>query len=294
MIFWLTSCWRASAGVHPFHAAEPGALMYNILHLDPVPVGEMCPGCPEALEAIVSRLLNREPDLRYQILEDVLFDCEPVLLELQKARATELVARARQLKTETQSETAQALIRQALELDPTNQAPRELREDLQKEFRRRAIQPRIQSLLRKAEDELTAGNFAGAIERFESALRLDPEDVQIRQGLEKAQEHFAASRRLEQLLADANQALVAGELSSAQRHGSEAQSIAPADTRVKELITRVQEGLAERERQRRLSEQLDRARRLVEVQAWTEAGALLVNLESEFPGSGKLWHCARR
>lgn len=276
------------AGVHPFHAPEAAALMYNILHLDPVPVDELCPDCPELLATIVGRLLNREPDLRYQILEDVLFDCEPVLLELQKAKASDLVAQARQLKAETQAEAAQALVRQALELDPANRAARELREELQKEFRRRAIQPRIQDLLRKAEDQLAAGNFSDAIQRFESALRLDPGDADIRQALEKARAHFAESRRLEQLLSDANHSLHAGELTSAQRHGSEALRIAPDDARVKELMRRLQRELAERERQRRLAEDVDRARRLIEVQAWTEAGTLLSKLASEFPGHSEI------
>ncbi len=98
-------------GVHPFHAPEAAALMYNVLHLNPVPICEVCPNCPEALNGIVGHLLNRDPELRYQALDDVLFDCEPVLLQLRKATACDLLFEAQRLKSQAQLESAQALIR---------------------------------------------------------------------------------------------------------------------------------------------------------------------------------------
>ena len=66
-------------GVHPFHAVDAAAQMYNILSVEPMPVGEVCPDCPVELQAVVARLLQKDPELRYQVLDDVLFDLEPVL-----------------------------------------------------------------------------------------------------------------------------------------------------------------------------------------------------------------------
>src|SRR5579871_1877652 len=81
------------SGIHPFHAAEPAALMYNILSLEPVPLKEVFPDCP-ALQPVITRLLQKDPELRYQSLEDVLFDCEPILVALKRAQAHDLFEQA--------------------------------------------------------------------------------------------------------------------------------------------------------------------------------------------------------
>ncbi len=135
---------------------------------------------------------------------------------------------------------------------------------------------------------MSAGHFAEAVQRFQSALRLDPDDSQIRLGLEKAREALAQSRRVAELLAAAKTALLAGDLSGAQHHAAEALRVAPSDDQPSDIMRQVQAALTERDRQRRLSEGVERARRLIDISSWSEAEALLLQLKVEFAANSEL------
>jgi serine/threonine-protein kinase len=53
------------AGRRPFTASDPAELSYRQMNEDPPPLRELAPEVPEALEAVVSRCLAREPAARF-------------------------------------------------------------------------------------------------------------------------------------------------------------------------------------------------------------------------------------
>ena len=193
------------SGVHPFHAPEPAAVMYNILNLEPVPITEVCPECPEQVQGVIARLLQKDPEFRYQSLEDVLFDCEPILLALKRSRAREVFEEVTSAHRNGEIERAQTLLRQVMELDPSYPGARELRERLQAELRRLAVRPRVQALANEAREQLAAGNPAEAVQKFEAAARLDPSDITLKSSLEQAKAALEQSRQAARLMADAEQ-----------------------------------------------------------------------------------------
>ncbi len=272
------------SGVHPFHAADAAALMYNILSVEPVPVGEVCPDIPRELQAVVMRLLMKDPDLRYQSLDDVLFDIQPALLELRTARARELLDEARIAKEQNQFESAQGLVRQALELAPGYEDARHLREEIQGELRRQAVRPRVENLLQKGREALAAGNPAEAIERFESAMRLDPVSAQSHSLLQEARAAIERARDAARLVAEAEGALGRGDVAAAARLARQALAMSPADSAAQQILGRAEAALAEEAQRARLWDALSRARRLIEIRSWDEASALLSGLALEFPG----------
>lgn len=61
-------------GQLPFRGAQSHALMHAILHDDPRPPGVLRPEIPAAVDDILARALEKDPDLRYQTVRDLLGD----------------------------------------------------------------------------------------------------------------------------------------------------------------------------------------------------------------------------
>jgi eukaryotic-like serine/threonine-protein kinase len=270
------------SGVHPFHSQEDAAVMFNILSVEPVPILELCPDCPEQIQPVVTRLLQKDPEFRYQSLEDVLFDCEPVLLALKRARAHDLFEEAKVALGNRQLEPAQALLKQAMEFDPSYPGARELRERLQTALRRLAVRPRIETLQTEAREHLATGNHAEAVQRYEAALRLDPSDITLKSSLDQAKAALEQARQATRLVAEAERALDAGDLTNAHRIAQQVAELAPTSTRARELVAKIQAALGEQQRQAQLADDLARVRRLMEIRSWDKAAPLLERLEREF------------
>ena len=64
------------AGVHPFHGEYEAAIIYTILNNKPDPIEKRVPGIPEELSIILDRALEKQPDKRYQRVEEMLEDLE--------------------------------------------------------------------------------------------------------------------------------------------------------------------------------------------------------------------------
>jgi serine/threonine protein kinase len=132
--FGVTS-YKLLTGVHPFQAPELGAMMNNIANVQPPLLRTVHPGYPEALEHVIEKLLAKKPDSRYQSLEDVQFDLEPIILDLRKENVSELITGTRDLIAASELENAQSMVRQVLEIDPGNRTARELRETIQRQVK---------------------------------------------------------------------------------------------------------------------------------------------------------------
>jgi serine/threonine protein kinase len=58
--------YEMATGRLPFTGASPGETVTNILDRDPVPITKLSPDRPKELERIVSTLLSKQADRRYQ------------------------------------------------------------------------------------------------------------------------------------------------------------------------------------------------------------------------------------
>jgi serine/threonine protein kinase len=187
------------SGKHPFAGRDIHAVMYRIVSVEPPPLSEAAPDCPEALAAIVSRALAKDRDLRYQNFQDLLFDLQPLVFDLQRQSAEVHLATARTLLETGRIVEAEALARKVLELDPSNRECRSLLQQLQKPLRQMSVRTRVEALLKKAQDAMAAGQFREALESLEVAARLDAANPQIqtlREDLRRAQDEHLRAQRL--------------------------------------------------------------------------------------------------
>jgi eukaryotic-like serine/threonine-protein kinase len=72
--------YQAATGARPFEARTKTEVVSQILSREPMPPRRLAPGLPVEFEQIIMRLLNREPEQRYQRAADLLKDLETVRL----------------------------------------------------------------------------------------------------------------------------------------------------------------------------------------------------------------------
>jgi signal transduction histidine kinase len=71
-----TVLYELATGAPPFGSGDPLRLVHDHLARVPVPPAEVTPGGPALLSVIVMRLLEKEPDNRYQTADGLLYDLE--------------------------------------------------------------------------------------------------------------------------------------------------------------------------------------------------------------------------
>ena len=254
------------AGENPFHARGTAAVMFKVVSSTPPPLSHLVPECPKELDKILGKLLERDRDARYQSFEDVQFDVEPVLAKLQKQEAVELVINATQLCRDGALEQADALIRQAIDLDPGNVEARRLREEVrEREGSIRKVRPQVQEVLARAN-----------------------EAVEHRARLYELQAAKEQSEKADSLLAEAKQYLSVKQLPVAFEKATEAQRADPANPGARELVSSIPRAMEVREQGNRLREALHKAKGLVLTKAFDEAIAMLEGLAISHPDSSEV------
>ena len=269
------------AGRNPFESGNLHSEMYKIAHEDP-PI--LTPEqCPESLQPVIHRLLARDREFRYQSLEDVQFDTEPVLIELRRQEAEQLLPRAQDLCAQQSWEEAQVLIRSILELEPQNRAARILRERVQLEIHRRAVRPRFEALVRRGDEEAEQRHFTEAIEIFESARKLDNADEQVKARLQQLRAAKQRKDEASQLTASAKQELSQSRFTKALEGATEALLADPEHREATELLGQIQLAIQKREREESIQTGLRKTRGLIAIESFDDAIAVLTELETANP-----------
>jgi eukaryotic-like serine/threonine-protein kinase len=70
---WAFGCvlYEMLTGVQPFDGKSPASLMANILNAEPLPIRRRLPQAPPAIDHVVARCLEKDPDARWQSIADI-------------------------------------------------------------------------------------------------------------------------------------------------------------------------------------------------------------------------------
>jgi serine/threonine-protein kinase len=270
-------------GHNPFHAADAPSTMYRITNVDPDRIRTLRSDCPEPLERVIAGLLEKDRASRYQSLEDVLFETTPILLDLQKGEVTRLVSQARSLIDSGKIDDAHQVVRKVLALDSMNTEGRALREQLQNEVKVRSTRSRVEVLWQKAEKAIVERNYNEAIQALGSAVQINPKDTKLRQRLTELQQAQDQREKAARLLLQAQSELEAQKLTTAFQSATDALNAEPENTAVREMVSRLETMIAERDSQRRLKDGLTKVRGLLVVEALDEAITVLEELVKHAP-----------
>lgn len=272
----------------PFTGPTPASLMHNICNLEAKPLNQVLPECPDDLALVVGKMLRKSPVDRYQSMEDVLLDLDPICKTLQAQSVVDLLEQARQLLASGNFSEGRELVRQALQLDSGNSEARTLLEKANVELKRISNRPKVQQLVEKGRALLDEGKLQEAKIAVESALRLDTGFVpaeELQRAIQKEQDRI---RLVTEYLEGARQKLAEGLPDDADSLLSKVLETDPSNTQAKNLQELVAREKAEREKARRLLEGLRRARELWTLQNYDECLSALQELERQFPGEDEI------
>lgn len=254
-------------------------MMYNITLREPPSLQLAAPDVPDPLAAVVMRSLMKSPELRYQSFLDVLLDSRPILYSLQCEQAAALLADAKALPPEQQTE-ARRLLREALDLDPTNREARELRESLEVKARQDALRPRIAAAVQAADVHLGNRRYTHAAQELEAALQLDPAMEDIRTRLEEVRELLAQQAHVGELVQKAQSEIRNDNYTGAYRLLAQALLVDPESQEAVKLRNTVQQEMERRDQERRVRDHVARAQGLLDSHAFEQARLTIQELGS--------------
>ena len=273
------------SGVHPFYANDVSATIFRIMSLDPLPLREVFPDCPPGLESLVHRAMAKDAARRYSSLDDILIDAEPIMLDLRRDQATQLMVDIKALIAQGNFDAAHVKLKQALELDPSNRDARRVRETLEEERNRRLVEESVQALEKEANAKLAKRQFGEALHTFESALRMKPTDSRLLSLVESARSAMLANREASQLLSEAKREAQNDRFEHAKTLATQALTADPDHPEAPPLIKHLQEEIDRIESIRRFKTGIEESEKLLADGAYDQATAKLQSLEAAFPGS---------
>ena len=236
-------CYEFFSGEHPFPEESDSGILYRMATRRPKALHQKIPGFPEALSRAIERAMSQDREVRYQSIEDFALDTEPILTDLRRRKATEIMEEVDRAIASGSHEAARSLIKRVLELDPSNTPARHLRNQFQSDDLARVMQQRNDALIQEGSARMAAMQYGEAIESFETILRVDPNCTEARAGFEKAHALLKISRIRGRLLSQGKQEALAGNWRAALNHVTEALKVDPDNEQAKafeqEAILRV-------------------------------------------------------
>jgi serine/threonine protein kinase len=278
------TCWELIAGERPFNGDNHAALMMKIISGDPPPLSEKDPGSPADLDAVVARMMNKDIVERFQTMEEVLLELEPVWRRIQLGTVSQLVANGRSLLDSQDLLRAQRLLREALQIDSSNSEARILLEKTNTAIRRSQVLPRLHERIEKGGQLLASGLPQEARVEAEAALKIDSSFEPARSLLAGVQAANDYARLVGDGLRIAKQFLASGAILDADQKLETVLSLDPENRTALELREHVREEVERRQKRQQLSEAIKRARQLWTEQQYDECLRLLAEMEKEYAG----------
>ena len=272
----------------PFTGDSEAELMFHIIYEKPEDLLSLSPECTEELAPIVNKMLEKKSDDRYQTMEDVLHAIEPIWKIAQQATVSGLLADCQELVAAKDLQRAHALLRKALHIDVSNSQAKSMLEKVSVELRRSEIQPRLEEHLSRGEGFLKAGRLREAKAEAEAALGLDSKHEPAHKLITEVEAAAAKVQQLEQKLKLTKQRLAEGALTEAAAALGQALELDDANQQAQELRKQIDEERNRREKRKKLSEILHRARTLWTELKYDECLAVLAEATQEFPNEPEL------
>jgi eukaryotic-like serine/threonine-protein kinase len=267
----------------PFRGDAPANLMHSICDLEPASLGDAISDYPPELAIVLDRILQKSPADRYQSMEDLLLELDPICKGLQSVTVAKLVEQSHELVQQGDYPQARDILRQALQVESTNTQARSLLDKVNTELRRILIRPRAQEFVEKGRALLEHGRLQEARAEAENALQLDPTFEAAQELQRLVQRESDRSQLVSQYLEASKLRLAEGLPEEAEQLLTKILEIEPSNKLAKTLQQQVAKEKAEREQRIRLLDTLQQARSLWTLQKYSDCIQLLSELQQEFP-----------
>jgi serine/threonine protein kinase len=283
VMFYELLCYR-----RPFKGENAAALMSNIILEEPRSILEAAPGTPEDVKAILDRMLAKEAEARYQSMDAVLADLEPVWKRLLQADISVLLDSSQRLYQDGDLGAAKSEIVQILMWDPSNSQAKSLSEKISSEVRRQQIVPQLKSKVESAQKLLAEGRNEEAKAEAEAALKLDSSFQPAREIITQARAAIERTREIDQAIKISKQQLAEGALTDAETQLGKVLEFEPENPAARDQLKQVQGERSIRERRKQRDAMVERARILSTNQQYDDCVELLSSAQEQFPGDPEI------
>lgn len=252
--------YRLLTGNLPFQAAGEAAVMYQIIHEAPLPIGSYVQGYPAELDSIVAKALAKNRESRYPSCRDLAFDLQVVQDQQKHTEVLEWLQRAEAAVQRTEWTKAEDYLKQLLKIEKHHTRAHQMLGEVQDRVRRQRRADQSRQLRSQADEAFLDHRYDDALAILAQAIGLDSTNPDLLSLRETIQEAKARAARLHLALRRAEGAQQAGDLDEAKRAISEALELEPEETSVKVLRHVIFKQVEERDRQQKLRNLLDLAR----------------------------------
>jgi eukaryotic-like serine/threonine-protein kinase len=256
---------------------------------DEVPsIATTLPDCPPEVQSVIARMLKKVSAERYQSMEDVLLDLEPLWNRLKTSEAAVLAERGRELYELGDLALAHDRLRQARQIDSTNTLAKSLLEKIATQVRRSEVEPKVREHLSRGRVHLEAGQFREAQAEAEAALGLDSRHETAQKFLAEVEAGVTRAQQLEQKLRLGKQRLAEGSLDEAESALRQAFELDAAHAQALDLQRQLGAERSRRERRKQINEIVQHARTLWTELKYDECLAVLGDGLKAFPNETEL------
>ena len=277
------------ANQRPFNGDSEAELMFHIMSDNPPALQSVAPDCPAELYDMVAKMLAKKTEERYQTMDEVLRDLEPLWKSAQQATVAGLLADCQQLLAANDLQRAQGLLRKALQIDMGNTQAKSLMEKVTAELRRSQVLPKLNEHVERGRGFLRAGKLREARSEAEAALGLDSRQESAKQFFAEVETATARAQEVEQKLRLTKQRLAEGALTEAAAALGQALDLDSANAQGQELRRQIEEERSRRGKRKKLGDVLHQARTLWTALNYEECLNVLAEALREFPGESELF-----
>lgn len=272
----------------PFKGDSAAALMSSIVLDEPPSLMKLAPGIPEEIKAIIDRMLAKEIEARYQSMEEVLADLEPVWRNLLQSDVRVLLENSQRYFDEGDLLAARSEIVQILNWDPTNTQAKSLSDQVNAEIRRQSVFPQVKARIETAQKLLAEGKNEEAKSEAEAALKLDSAFPPAREIIKQANVAIERQREIAKLIHASRERLAEGALTEAETHLDRVLSLDPLNEAARQQLKQLHDERTRRERRKQRDTLLHRARTFWTKLEYEQCIQILLTAEAEFPGDEEI------
>src|SRR5215467_375777 len=272
----------------PFEGDNAAALMSSIILEKPRSLAAAAPGTPADVQAVVDRMLAKEADARYQTMEEVLLELEPVWRRLQQSDVEELLEQSQQLFESGELENAKAKVSQILRIDASNTLGKSLHEKIVAQIKLKELVPKLREQVERAGLHLAKGELDAAKAQVEAALRLDSTFLPARELRAQLEAAFERAHQIDELLHASKKRMAEGALTEAELQLDKVLEMDPGNAAARELSNQLREQRLRRQRRKQRDESLHRARTLWTNLQYEECINLLLDIQRELPNDTEI------
>ena len=274
--------------VKPYQGGNITAVMFAIVSQEPKSIREHRPDLPPELDDVVRRIFRKEPAERYQNMEELLGELEPVARKMQSESVGQLVTQGESMLKSGDLQRAKELLKQALVLDTSHLHAKTLLDKVNSEIRRSEVLPKLTGIVANAEKFLSEGKLEDARREADAALHLDSNFMPARELLGKVQEAAMQLQLVQAGMREARQRLAEGGLTEAEQSLEKVLKASPDNQDAQQLRKQIAEEKERRGKRKALADGVQKARQLWTAQQYDEALKVLGELEKSHPGEGEV------